>query len=215
MSDGWHDDPFGRYAKRYWDGTSWTQYVSNTGETAVDPLGVEPSPPGFQKAAPVSAYDQPKRRVEGFDATPGSPGMRLLARIIDSLVVGLPAWYLVLQLFDIEIDFENLQDLAIPWEAIATISGLTFVYETLLIGATGRTIGKMICGLTVVHRTDLGVPGFGLAAVRAGAYAVLYSIPGIGFIILIATIVMAFVTPLRQTIHDRAASTVVVRTSTL
>jgi len=35
---GWHPDPSGRHRLRYWDGTQWTAYVSDTGETAMDPI---------------------------------------------------------------------------------------------------------------------------------------------------------------------------------
>lgn len=35
---GWHDDPSGRHRLRYWDGGQWTAYVSDRGETAVDPI---------------------------------------------------------------------------------------------------------------------------------------------------------------------------------
>jgi uncharacterized protein YxjI len=34
----WHPDPLGRHELRYWDGTSWTEHVSNAGVTATDPL---------------------------------------------------------------------------------------------------------------------------------------------------------------------------------
>ncbi len=35
----WHDDPYGRHRMRYWDGTTWTQWVSDgSGSTSSDPL---------------------------------------------------------------------------------------------------------------------------------------------------------------------------------
>jgi hypothetical protein len=33
---GWHPDPHGVHELRYWDGTSWTEHVSDAGVTAVD-----------------------------------------------------------------------------------------------------------------------------------------------------------------------------------
>ncbi len=36
---GWFSDPYGRFAQRYWDGTSWTQHVSNGSGQSVDPMG--------------------------------------------------------------------------------------------------------------------------------------------------------------------------------
>lgn len=35
---GWYPDPSGRHEQRYWDGTRWTEQVSDGGQQAVDPL---------------------------------------------------------------------------------------------------------------------------------------------------------------------------------
>jgi hypothetical protein len=35
-SPGWHPDPYQRHELRYWDGTRWSEHVSNAGTTAVD-----------------------------------------------------------------------------------------------------------------------------------------------------------------------------------
>ena len=36
---GWFDDPDGSHEHRYWDGTVWTDQVSNQGVTSTSPLG--------------------------------------------------------------------------------------------------------------------------------------------------------------------------------
>jgi hypothetical protein len=36
---GWHSDPLARHQMRYYDGTSWTEHVSNNGVTTTDPIG--------------------------------------------------------------------------------------------------------------------------------------------------------------------------------
>ena len=35
---GWYPDPSGRHDQRYWDGTRWTDQVSDDGRQSVDPL---------------------------------------------------------------------------------------------------------------------------------------------------------------------------------
>lgn len=35
---GWHPDPAGRHEHRYWDGTTWTDHVSDAGTVSADPL---------------------------------------------------------------------------------------------------------------------------------------------------------------------------------
>ncbi|MGZ4723096.1 MAG: DUF2510 domain-containing protein, partial [Ilumatobacteraceae bacterium] len=34
---GWYADPAGRFELRYWDGTTWTEHVSRTGQQFTDP----------------------------------------------------------------------------------------------------------------------------------------------------------------------------------
>lgn len=36
---GWHPDPGAQHELRYWDGSVWTEHVSDAGVQAVDPLG--------------------------------------------------------------------------------------------------------------------------------------------------------------------------------
>ncbi|CAN5548150.1 hypothetical protein BH10ACT2_BH10ACT2_24560 [soil metagenome] len=36
---GWHNDPYGRFQQRYYNGTAWTEHVATGGEQKVDPLG--------------------------------------------------------------------------------------------------------------------------------------------------------------------------------
>jgi uncharacterized protein len=38
LTPQWYIDPSGRHEYRYWNGTSWTDYVADNGETATDPL---------------------------------------------------------------------------------------------------------------------------------------------------------------------------------
>jgi hypothetical protein len=35
---GWYPDPGGHYDHRYWDGTSWTEYVSRAGQPTTAPV---------------------------------------------------------------------------------------------------------------------------------------------------------------------------------
>jgi hypothetical protein len=37
-SGRWAPDPYGRFQVRYWNGTKWTEHVSNDGVTALDPM---------------------------------------------------------------------------------------------------------------------------------------------------------------------------------
>ncbi|MDH5236099.1 MAG: DUF2510 domain-containing protein, partial [Acidimicrobiia bacterium] len=43
---GWHNDPLGRHESRYWDGTQWTEHVSDAGVQSTDPLEQAAQPGG-------------------------------------------------------------------------------------------------------------------------------------------------------------------------
>ncbi|MFP4513448.1 MAG: RDD family protein [Acidimicrobiales bacterium] len=219
MSDGWHDDPLGRYPKRYYDGTQWTHHVADaSGATQVDPYGTQPSPGGMPSAPPVSQMP-PQPGVAGFSALPGNPILRFIARLIDALIIGLP---LVLLLEAVGIggfEFDFSEEAAadsnqFPVAALIIQVAVFAAYEIYMIGTFGRTIGKMVCGLTVVRRKDAGLPGYGVATVRYIA-GIVYAVPFIGWILFIVTVVMGFSDALRQTIHDKIATTVVAKSSSL
>lgn len=42
---GWHADPTQRHQLRYWNGTQWTEHVSDNSVTAVDPMTSAAAPP--------------------------------------------------------------------------------------------------------------------------------------------------------------------------
>lgn len=57
IARGWHIDPFGRYLRRYFDGTAWTDQVqAQSGELKSDPLppGAVPPPPVVSPAVAPS-----------------------------------------------------------------------------------------------------------------------------------------------------------------
>ena len=55
----WHPDPTGRHEQRYWDGSQWTEHVSDAGQVSSDP--VDGGAPAQQSAAAATptATDQP------------------------------------------------------------------------------------------------------------------------------------------------------------
>ena len=42
---GWYPDPSGRPQQRWWDGNTWTDFVSVNGQTFVDSPAAAPAPP--------------------------------------------------------------------------------------------------------------------------------------------------------------------------
>ena len=50
---GWHPDPSGRHELRYWDGTRWSEHVSDAGQVSTDDLAA-PAPPTAPEATAVA-----------------------------------------------------------------------------------------------------------------------------------------------------------------
>ena len=74
---GWQPDPAGRHEYRYWDGTAWTDDVSDAGMTAVDPLS-GPAAGASTSGDPTTVLDQtqanPPTAAYGAGAAPGPGG---------------------------------------------------------------------------------------------------------------------------------------------
>jgi uncharacterized protein YxjI len=60
----WYPDPMGRFQLRYFDGTIWTDHVSNNGASYLDPLNPTPQPAA--EVAPV----EPQQHVAPQQVTP-------------------------------------------------------------------------------------------------------------------------------------------------
>jgi uncharacterized RDD family membrane protein YckC len=171
-------------------------------------------------ASPPASGAGPLPPAEGEGAPElAEPGQRLVARIVDTLVVGLPV-VMVLR--------EGFPDLSIERVAPPLVAGLLLVYEWIQLTLWGRTVGKRVAGIEVV-REDPGRPAVDRrrpdvlrALVRAATYCVpiaLRPVPVFGAVAGLFWVVNAaaiYETRLEQSarrraLHDRFAGTVVVR----
>ena len=53
---GWNPDPSGRHEYRYWDGSNWTDDVSDNGVTSIDPLAAAGGPSYPTDPAPSKVF---------------------------------------------------------------------------------------------------------------------------------------------------------------
>lgn len=216
MEAGWYDDPYRRFVQRYHDGDDWTEHVSDgSGVSWADPSGTASHIIGSVPLPPPPHESGDRDRSDaGTGSTLGSPWARLGARLIDALVIGVPLYVLVSVVYEVPLEFsDDFTTYTMHAGSYALLGVLLAAYEIVMVGAIGRTVGKMAVGLTVVSASAGGVPGFGRSALRWIAF-LLYNVPyGIGLVAAVATIVMSFVDPRRQTIHDKIAGTVVVRSA--
>jgi hypothetical protein len=61
---GWFNDPVKRHVYRYWDGTHWTDQVSDRGDVTVDPLDTQSAPAAPEVITPLPAPHQTAWIVE-------------------------------------------------------------------------------------------------------------------------------------------------------
>ncbi len=97
--------------------------------------------------------------------------------------------------------------------ASLALGTLAVAYHTFFVARRGRTIGKMMTGLTVEGRDTREIPTWDRALIRALVPVVLGNVPN-QFLAVALTVglgVSILIHPERRGWHDRAAGTWVVR----
>jgi uncharacterized RDD family membrane protein YckC len=135
---------------------------------------------------------------------------RLVARIIDWLVVGIPVglllWLLVGS-FDL-----NRGGRTFGMEIVYAV--VYFVYEALMLTARGQTVGKMAMGIRVAMLSGGAVPAGQPGWSRAATYALPPIVPCCGPLFWLVNVSwLLWDKPYRQALHDKVAKTVVVSTA--
>lgn len=141
-----------------------------------------------------------------------APWRRIVAVILDGLVVGFPIGILVgFWLATTQPESTDVSTSA----AFLLLSLAAVVYQVVPVALWGQTLGKKIMSIRVVSGQDLGKPGWWRAIRRWALYFLIGLIPIIGgivacFVLPLVGLVMLFVEPKRQVPHDKVADTIVV-----
>jgi uncharacterized RDD family membrane protein YckC len=148
----------------------------------------------------------------GGDPLAGMPplaegGKRLLARIIDIIIVLIPAYLLDWAAVGLQEGHFSAGRSAVGGVFTA---GIGFLYEFFMTRTDGRTFGKRAMGLRVAMLADGSVPSPSAAAVRALVlWLPAFCCSCVWFLVIGLTVLVD--RPYKQGIHDKAARTVVVR----
>ncbi|NJP68400.1 RDD family protein [Streptomyces spiramenti] len=183
------------------------------------PGGGLPPPGGYGNAPPPpGGYGAEPGQYGGQGPLAGMPPLgslprRLVARIIDSLLVGIPV-FLVLGAAtgSFTSGYDNTDGGS--WLQQAVFLLVYFVYEGLMLTRRGQTVGKMAMkirvGMLDSGNTPVGNPGWR----RAAIYSLPQLIPCLGFLFwLVNVLFCTWDKPYRQCLHDKGAKTVVVSTA--
>ena len=132
---------------------------------------------------------------------------RALGAILDQLLVLVPVGVGVVAAGYRPGD--ELSTSSLLWLNVVTVA-VAFVYETLMIGLIGRTVGKIATGTRVVSAVTGGRLGWYGALQRALVPSIAAAVPELGFLLGAIVYGMAAFGPMRQGLHDRAAGSVVI-----
>ncbi len=139
---------------------------------------------------------------------------RLIARIIDGLIVSIP----------VSLVFWLATWGHRPWEwndtnqsrqtGLSIIIALVyFLYEGLMLTTRGQTLGKMAMSIRVAMLDNGAIPEGRPGWTRAAVYSLPQVIPCCGFVFWLVNVLWCtWDQPYHQCIHDKAAKTVVVST---
>jgi len=164
------------------------------------PSGYPPPPAGYAPPPPPygSPAGYPPIPPMGFGGKPGGLGVRFGARIIDGLLVGIVAGVLAV-LFNAS---DNIM-------VTGLFSGvLLFIYFVAMEVTQGRTLGKMLLGLSVHGPGGAPKPDVKQSAIR-NAFTLLTVVPYVGGLLAIIAYIVIAVTinssPTKQGKHDELA----------
>jgi uncharacterized RDD family membrane protein YckC len=204
---------------------SWAQQVHQLAGGSAGPAGNAGSD-GEQVAPWKPVVEDPFQALVRNQAAarPAGLGKRLLARLIDTVVVGAITATAAVPLGTKALDHVNdkidaakqsgetvtvwlLDGTTSVYAGIVLAVLLIFgaLYEALPTAKWGRTLGKKLCGLQVRDIEAHEPPGFGAALRRW----LVYSVPGLLAVGIVGVAWCLFDRPWRQCWHDKAAHTFV------
>lgn len=156
----------------------------------------EPGPP-IPAPQPRAAGDTRFPQLAGF-------GLRLIGRILDSVLIIAPIMVWAFLVRDPAASASNSGVVL-----YLLVIGFSFANDVALTALTGGTLGKLIVGTRVVRVGDWRPITMGAALTRWVVIVVLSVVPFGG----IVDALYIFAGELKQTLHDKAAGTTVVRVS--
>ena len=209
---GWYPDPAGSGDERYWDGAAWSQVTR----------------PGARDAG------QPATQ-------PGRPELagwwqRLAAYVLDLVLVAFPLWLLIFSFMPESLS-QNLVEWGDQWQlqmqagsstfmpeipadvrgalylALGVLLALGLAYRTVMVATRGATLGTMLMRIRVARADDPAgkPPGMLRAALRAVMEMVLPVLPSLLAFLFLINYLLPLFQPRRQTLHDAAARTIVIK----
>ncbi|MEI5134006.1 RDD family protein [Streptomyces libani] len=139
----------------------------------------------------------------------GNRGLRLLALLID-VVLAVTVLFLVTTGVGLVVTFGDSKDNSPFYLGVLVAVALLFLYSPLLTARCGGTLGKLLCGLSVVRLADGSPLSYGAALGRHLAHLGMRLVPVLG---LLDPLACCWDRTLRQCLHDKVVGSLVIRRS--
>ncbi|MEC4015122.1 RDD family protein [Streptomyces sp. H27-D2] len=158
-------------------------------------------------------YGDPYGGQSGADPLSGMPPLanrfrRLIARIIDGLLIGIPVSAIVTLAVG---GIDPTEDTGRSTSLSVIVSLVYFVYEGLMLTSRGQTVGKKLMKIRVAMLDNGAIPAGQPGWYRAGTYALPQIVPCCGTIFWFINVLWCtWDKPYQQCLHDKVAKTVVV-----
>jgi uncharacterized RDD family membrane protein YckC len=134
-------------------------------------------------------------------------GRRLLARIVDALIVGIPVYAIAGAAFR-NYDYHNT---GASYAESVIYAFVYLAYQVTLLTRYGQSFGKMLLKVRVGMLADGSIPTTEAALKRESTYALVPIIPCCGSIFWLVNVLWCtWDKPYQQCLHDKAGKTVVV-----
>ncbi|MFC8102033.1 RDD family protein [Streptomyces sp. NPDC057363] len=138
-------------------------------------------------------------------------GKRVLARIIDMILVGIVVWLLswAFNVQEYQVDGEEISVGNSFWQSLIA-AVLYIAYDTYMTAKTGQTLGKKWLGLRAANLDNGATPSVQTSLIRALVLWIPFAFCCACVWTIIAGGWSFFDRPYKQGLHDKAAKTVVV-----
>ncbi|MFD4523108.1 RDD family protein [Streptomyces sp. NPDC058470] len=183
------------------------------------PYGSQPPPPGDQPPPPPFGGGGDPYGAGGpygGDPLAGMPpladsGKRVLARIIDMIIVGIVVWLLSWAFGVTEYNTDKI-DTGKSFGQSLVAAVLYIGYDTVMISRTGQTLGKRLFKQRVANLDNGATPSVQTTLIRSLVLWIPFAFCCACIWTAIAGGWSFFDKPYKQGLHDKAAKTVVVST---
>nr|WP_255429924.1 RDD family protein [Streptomonospora sp. PA3] len=179
------------------------QAAPDPAEGSADAQAADPHPPAAFRYSPTGPEPLPRMR------------RRVLARLIDFAVVGLGGWALLIIAMALgeAAGWNTRADGTLVTVVTAlSIFGwglLMFLYDALLLGAWGHTVGMAVVHVRVANASDARRPRWPQALTRAAVFGLPQSLPVLGQVFVLLECLVGLSDAQNRPLHDAAAKTVV------